>query len=69
MAKNKVFKMEYVWAFMTALTFVFFVYATIKQGFSESYIMGIFTIISFLMYLWRKALRRKEEREKTGTKQ
>ncbi len=63
MAKNKVFLMEHVWFFVTVVTFAFFVYATIKQGFEKSYIMLILSGISFLMYLWRKTLRKKEENE------
>ncbi len=61
MAKKKLFLMEHIWLFIAGLTFVFFVYNTVKQGFSESYIMLIFSALSILMFLWRRALRKKDE--------
>lgn len=62
MSKNKVFLMEHIWLALTVITLVFFVYATIKQGFSKSYIMLILSALSFLMFQWRKALRKKDSK-------
>jgi len=63
MSRNKIFLMEHIWLALTVITLAFFVYATIKQGFSKSYIMLILSGLSFLMFQWRKALRKKDERD------
>jgi len=68
MAKNKFLLMEHVWLFVSVFTLIFFAYTTYKQSFQESYIMLIFSAIAFLMHLWRKTLRKKEEREEQNKK-
>ncbi|MBN2893365.1 MAG: hypothetical protein JXL97_15945 [Bacteroidales bacterium] len=60
MAKKKVMLMEHVWFGVGLAALTLFVINTISKGFSESYILLIFAGISFLMYLWRKNLRKKD---------
>ncbi len=63
MVKKKPVLMEHIWLVISVMCLVFFVYNVIKIGFTESYILLIFSVISILMYLWRKALRKKDEQE------
>ena len=64
MAKNGQLKlMEYLWLFFTVITAALFIALLIKLGFKEAYKMLILSVLSFLMYYWRKSLRKKEEQE------
>lgn len=63
MSKNKIILMEYVWATLAIVTLILFIYETFKTSFAHSYIMLILSAVSALMYLWRKSLRKKEEKE------
>lgn len=63
MAKKKVYLMEHVWMIVALASFVLFVVNTVKVGFSESYLLLIFTAVSLLMSFWRKSIRKKEEED------
>jgi hypothetical protein len=54
---------EILWISMTVLTLFIAVQQTIKIGISESLILWAFVIVSVIMYLLRRNLRKKEEKE------
>lgn len=55
--------MEHIWGGLAIITLIFFIYETIYTSFSHTYILLILSAVSALMYLWRKNLRKKEEKE------
>ena len=61
--KRQIRLMEYLWITLAVITLALFVVDLIKVGLKSSYTFLLLSIISFLMYLWRRALRKKEEQE------
>lgn len=60
MAKNKILRMEHIWFVLTIVIFVYFIVETVLKGIQESYVLLILSFITGLMFLWRKALRKKD---------
>jgi 4-hydroxybenzoate polyprenyltransferase len=62
MIKTLAFIVELIWLALSIFSFVSGVYTTIKLGISESYLFFIISVISILMYFYRKMLRKKREK-------
>ena len=54
---------------MSAMCLIIAIIRNVKFGFDEAKAMYVFSVISALMFLWRRHLRRKEEQEDNDKKQ
>ncbi|MCQ2973384.1 MAG: hypothetical protein MJ211_01085 [Bacteroidales bacterium] len=54
--------MEILWICMSILCFIIGICRTIKFGINEGAIMLISSIICILMFLWRRSIRKNEEK-------
>ncbi len=57
MKKNKTNIFEVLWLITAILCFIAAIHQTYREGFSESYILFIFTVLAVIMYLLRRYLR------------
>jgi hypothetical protein len=55
--KNKTNIFEVLWLITAMLCFFAAIHQTYREGFSESYILFIFTALAVIMYLLRRYLR------------
>jgi 4-hydroxybenzoate polyprenyltransferase len=67
MKKQRKHPMEILWICMALMCMIIAIIRTVKFGIDEAKAMYVFSILSALMYLWRRHLRKKEE-EKDDTK-
>lgn len=61
---NLNFILEIFWLIISISTFVLAVFNFIKFGIGNSYVFFIMALLSFLLYMARRTLRRKEARKK-----
>ncbi|MBR3713158.1 MAG: hypothetical protein IKM98_08165 [Bacteroidales bacterium] len=69
MKKQRKHPMEILWICMSAMCLIIAIIRNVKFGFDEAKAMYVFSVISALMFLWRRHLRRKEEQEDNDKKQ
>ena len=62
--KNKINSLEILWLATAILCFIAAIHQTFREGFSESYILFIFTILAIIMYLLRRYLRINKKSDK-----
>ncbi|MCR5454316.1 MAG: hypothetical protein K6F33_04960 [Bacteroidales bacterium] len=62
--KQRKHPMEILWICMTIMCMIIAIIRNVKFGFDEAKTMYIFSVLSALMYLWRRYLRKKEEEKK-----
>lgn len=55
--------MEVLWICMAAVCLIIAVIRTIKFGFDEGMVMFIASAVSVCMFMWRRALRKRDEKE------
>ncbi|MBQ5403131.1 MAG: hypothetical protein IIU11_02010 [Bacteroidales bacterium] len=55
--------MEILWICFFVLCLLLAVLITVKSGFSEALVMYICSGVSFLMFYWRRSLRKSEEKK------
>lgn len=58
--KGKISGREILWICFSILCFIWSIHATIV-GNQDKFIIYGFTVLSFLMYLWRRKLRKSEQ--------
>ncbi|MBQ4408684.1 MAG: hypothetical protein II852_16935 [Bacteroidales bacterium] len=66
MKKQRKHPMEILWICMSAMCLIIAIIRHVRYGFDEATAMYVFSVISVLMYLWRRHLRQKEEKEDNG---
>jgi len=62
--KNKLNTFEILWFATAILCLIAAIHQTYKEGFSESYILFIFTVMAILMYVLRRYLRINKKSDK-----
>ncbi|MBO4243719.1 MAG: hypothetical protein J5882_01515 [Bacteroidales bacterium] len=55
--------MEVLWICMAAVCLIIAVLRTIQLGFDEGIVMYIASAVSVCMFMWRRALRKRDENE------
>lgn len=63
MKKNRKHPMEILWICMGLMCLIIAIIRNVRYGFGEAQAMYIFAILSALMFLWRRHLRKKEEQD------
>lgn len=67
--KRRKHPMEILWICMSVMCLIIAIIRHVKFGFDEATAMYVFSVISVLMYLWRRHLRQKEENDDADKQQ
>ncbi|MBO4772495.1 MAG: hypothetical protein J5595_08145 [Bacteroidales bacterium] len=69
MKKSRKHPMEILWICTGIMCLTVAIIRNVRFGFDEAKAMYIFAALSALMYLWRRSLRKKEEKDDNNKKQ